>query len=94
MNKFLWVFIFALGCLFIIVGINMESNKPVDLYIGLLIKVEYFPVGGWGSFESWVLTFEDGQIWTIREQPKNGFRIGEIHIIYENKHGYLRAKRG
>lgn len=77
--------------LFLIFVFLFSCQNPIDLYIGKLIKVEFSE----STFaDSWTLTFEDGQVWTIHEQPKNGFRLGEIHIIYENKNGYLRAKRG
>ena len=80
--------------LVLMVGCLLSCHTPVDLYTGRLNKVEYFSVGGWGSFESWVLTFEDGQIFTIKEQPRMGFRIGDVYIIYENKDGYYRVKKG
>lgn len=79
--------------LILIVGCLLSCQKPVDLYTGRLIKVEYSSTGGLAILENWVLTFIDGQIWAIHKQPKTGFKLGQIYTIYENKDGYLRAKR-
>ena len=66
------------------------TQQPVDLYTGRLIKVEFN-----SSFNSnqWMLTFIDGQIWTIHKQPSMGFKLGAVYTIYENRDGWLRAKR-
>lgn len=77
--------------LILMVGFLLCCQDPVDLYTGRLIKVEYSST--WVQ-NSWVLTFIDGQIWAIHKQPKRGFKLGQIYTIYENKDGYLRAKRG
>lgn len=70
-----------------------EGEKGgINLYEGKLMKVQYTATGGLGGFETWTLTFEDGQIFTIHKQPKKGFEIGEIHAIYENRDGYLRIR--
>jgi len=76
--------------LILMVGCLMFCQEPVDLYSGRLVKVEFS-----SSFNSevWMLTFIDGQIFSISKQPRMGFKLGAVYTIYENKDGYLRAKR-
>ncbi len=76
--------------LFLMIACFMCCQDPVDLYTGRLVKVEFS-----SSFnsEQWMLTFVDGQIFSISKQPRMGFKLGAIYIIYENKDGYLRARK-
>jgi len=81
--------------LVLIIGCLLYCHKPADLYTGTLSGVEYIMSHGWGSSESWTLTFEDGQIYTIHKQPLEGFKVGELYTVYSTEmEGYLRARRG
>jgi len=54
---------------------------------GVLEKVECRT--GW--FTSYILTFEDGTVLTVWEQPRNGYKIGGRFRIEKEKFGHYRA---
>ena len=54
--------------------------KP-DFPPKVLEKVEFCPDEGFGSSESWVLTFEDKTVITVYQQPEGGFKVGEGYYL-------------
>ena len=85
--KKLIILILMIGCL-------LCCQKPVDMYTGILNNVEYSPKSSWGGMDSWTLTFEDGQVYTIHSQLLAGFKIGNTYTIYTCSQGYLRVRQG
>ena len=75
-----------LTLLFLILGLfSLVSCKsiPEEVYRGVLKTVEYYPDGGFfGRAESWLITFEDGTVYSRDCIPEGGFTVGKTYAIY------------
>jgi len=75
-----------LALLFLILGMFFLTDcKPVpqEVYRGVLKTVEYYPAGGFfGRSASWLITFEDGTIYSRDCAPEGGFTVGVAYAIY------------
>ena len=59
-------------------GILAESdaNVPTQVFEGILHSVVYCPAQG-----EWVLTFIDGRIIIVSQQPREGWLIARLYVI-------------